>query len=314
MVGQEQSFTLRLEIKTNALSTLPGFRHTGLPFVDSRLLRAIAPDIPTTTLVLVIEHISISKFLSRVNNYAINPSQEFTAIGVANLLGPFLGALPQTGSFSRTAIQAKAGVRTPLAGLFTAAIVLLALYALTSVFFYVPSAVLSAIIIHAVGDLITPPRELWRIWRASPVEIVVYFVGVFFSIFTSLEDGIYVTVCLGAAILLFRIAKDEGRFLGRLHVSEVSRDAVPHSRSKVPSTDGHAAENKLREVFVPLDHSDLSNPRAAVTSPYPGVFVYRFGESFNYLNCAHHLDILATNILRQTRMTELEHHAKVGVR
>lgn len=41
-----------------------------------------------------------------------------------------LGAYPATGSFSRTAIKSKAGVRTPLAGLITAIVVLLAIYAL----------------------------------------------------------------------------------------------------------------------------------------------------------------------------------------
>ena len=51
------------------------------------------------------------------------------AIGVTNLLGPFLGAYPATGSFSRTAIKSKAGVRTPFAGVITAVVVLLAIYA-----------------------------------------------------------------------------------------------------------------------------------------------------------------------------------------
>jgi len=40
------------------------------------------------------------------------------------------GAYPATGSFSRTAIKSKAGVRTPLAGVITALVVLLAIYAL----------------------------------------------------------------------------------------------------------------------------------------------------------------------------------------
>jgi sodium-independent sulfate anion transporter 11 len=67
-----------------------------------------------------------------------------------------------------TAIKSKAGVRTPLAGIFTAIIVLLALYALTAVFFYIPMATLAAIIIHAVGDLITPPNVVFQFWETSP--------------------------------------------------------------------------------------------------------------------------------------------------
>jgi sodium-independent sulfate anion transporter 11 len=272
------------------------------------LLSAIAPDVPTTILVLIIEHISISKSFGRINNYIINPSQELVAIGFSNLLGPFLGAYPQTGSFSRTAIKSKAGVRTPLAGIFTAVIVLLALYALTGVFFYIPLSVLSAIILHAVGDLITPPKEVYKFWQASPVEVVIFFLGVFISIFTNIENGIYATVAASAALLLFRLAKSPGRFLGRIETVPAPRDSIAAHVSA-----GAGAGEKGREVFITLDRSDLSNPKANIKSPYPGLFVYRFGESFNYLNSARHLDILTITIFNQTRRTVLDNFAKIGV-
>ena len=115
-------------------------------------------------------------------------------MGFTNVIGPFLGAYPATGSFSRTAIKSKAGVRTPLAGIFTAIIVLLALYALTAVFFYIPSAALAAVIIHAVGDLITPPNVVFQFWETSPLEVVIFFAGVFVTVFTNIENGIYVTI------------------------------------------------------------------------------------------------------------------------
>jgi len=101
---------------------------------------------------------AISKSFGRVNNYTIQPSQELIAIGITNIFAPFFGAYPATGSFSRTAIKSKAGVRTPFAGVITAAVVLLAIYCLTAVFFYIPSSSLSA------GSYITPtqpnPRPL----------------------------------------------------------------------------------------------------------------------------------------------------------
>jgi sodium-independent sulfate anion transporter 11 len=83
---------------------------------------------------MLVEHIAISKSFGRVNNYNIDPSQEMVAIGMTNILGPFLGGYPSTGSFSRTAIKSKAGVRTPAGGMVTAMVVLLATYLLTAVF------------------------------------------------------------------------------------------------------------------------------------------------------------------------------------
>lgn len=262
-----------------------------------------------TILVLLIEHISISKSFGRVNNYIINPSQELVAIGFTNVFGPFLGGYPATGSFSRTAIKSKAGVRTPLAGIFTAVIVLLALYALTSVFFYIPSAGLCAIIIHAVGDLISPPREVYQYWQTSPLEFVIFFAGVFVSVFTSIENGIYVTVGASAALLLFRVAKSPGRFLGKVNVHTVTRGNI---RGGSDFTQESGAE-RGHTGFLDLKRNDMSNPEINIKSPYPGVFVYRFGEGLNYINSARHLDHLTIYIFKHTRRTQLNKYDKIGV-
>lgn len=56
-----------------------------------------------------------------------DPNQELIGIGVANLCGTFFSAYPATGSFSRSAINSKAGARTPLSGWFTGIVVIIAL-------------------------------------------------------------------------------------------------------------------------------------------------------------------------------------------
>ncbi|KAK3390297.1 sulfate transporter family-domain-containing protein [Podospora didyma] len=295
------------------LGTVPsGFQHVGAPRFDSEILGAIAGDIPTTVLVLLIEHIAISKSFGRVNNYIINPSQELVAIGFTNVFGPFLGGYPATGSFSRTAIKAKAGVRTPLAGIFTAIIVLLALYALTSVFFFIPSAALSAIIIHAVGDLITPPRELYKFWITSPIEVVIFFAGVLVTIFTTIENGIYVTMGASAGLLLVRILFiTDGKFLGKVDIATVARDDV---RGGSGVARGPAEGEGTHSAFIPLGRSDLSNPALDLKTPYPGVFIYRFSEGLNYLNASRHVDFLTIEIFKHTRKTELNKFSKLGDR
>ena len=290
--------------------------------MDTELISAFAGQLPATVIVLVIEHISISKSFGRVNNYQINPSQELVAIGVSNLLGPFLGAYPATGSFSRTAIKSKAGVRTPLAGLITAVVVLLAIYALTAVFFYIPQASLSGVIIHAVGDLITPPNTVYQFWRVSPLEVIFFFAGVIVTVFSSIEDGVYVTISVSAALLLWRVFKARGRFLGKVKVHSVVGDhLIQGHEPKYGTTTGtipkpmSSSDNgvQTREIFLPLDHKDGSNPQIQLRTPYPGIFIYRFSEGYNYPNANHYLDYMVQVIFQQCRRTNPMSFGKKGV-
>lgn len=327
-----------------------GFQVHGAPTITVDILSDIGSEIPATIIVAIIEHIAISKSFGRVNNYVIDPSQELVAVGFTNVLGPFLGAYPATGSFSRTAIKSKAGVRTPLAGLWTAVIVLLALYALTSVFFYIPmvsrshktdkrtcgvgrtnkydlQASLAGLIIHAVGDLITPPDVVYRFWQVSPLEAFVFLATVIIMVFTDLETGIYFAICFSVAVVLVRIAKTRGRFLGRARIYRVGggdnkRGGRPSSVSDSSGNgsgigrDGDGEKTALitsRETYLPLNHRDGTNPHIHVEIPYPGVLVYRFSEGFNYINAGFNMDILTAAVKDETRPTVLNKYTKLGV-
>ena len=309
---------------TAILGPVPrGFQHAGVPVVNKTIIKGFASQIPVSVIVLLIEHIAISKSFGRINNYTIDPSQELLAIGVSNLLGPFLGAYPATGSFSRTAIKAKAGVRTPFAGVITAIVVLIAIYALPAAFYWISSASLSAVIIHAVGDLIADPNTIYQFWRVSPLEVIIFFIGVIVTVFSSIEDGIYTTLIVSAVVLLVRVAKARGRFLGKVKVHSVIGDHLIEDtankggyelRTKSRGDQSSSSSTHERDVFLPLDHRDGTNPDIDIRAPYPGVYVYRFSEGFNYPNANHYLDHLTQVIFSQTRKTNPNAYARLGDR
>jgi len=307
------------------LGTVPrGFQDAGAPPINKEIIRSFSSQIPGAVIVMLIEHISIAKSFGRVNNYTINPSQELVALGVTNLLGPFLGAYPATGSFSRTAIKSKAGVRTPLAGIISSIVVLLAIYALPAVFFYIPSASLSAVIIHAVFDLITPPSTLYKFWRVSPLEVPIFLAGVLVTVFSSIENGIYTTICVSAAVLLYRVVKAQGRFLGKVKIHSVIGDHLidsnePKSEQYKPNGNGYRKlddfdeSTATRNAFLPIDHGDGSNPAIEVQSPYPGIFIYKFSEGYNFPNASHYLEYLVATVLRDTKRTNPNSYGRPGV-
>ena len=80
----------------------------------------------------------------------IDANQEMIALGMCNLAGSFVQSMPTTGSFSRTAVNSASGVRTPAGGIYTGALVLLALAILMPLCAYIPESTLGALIITAV--------------------------------------------------------------------------------------------------------------------------------------------------------------------
>jgi sodium-independent sulfate anion transporter 11 len=277
------------------VKTVPsGFRHIGQPLLSSQLFSDMAGQIPVSVIILLLEHIAISKSFGRLNNYKINPNQELVAIGVTNLIGPAFGGYAATGSFSRSAIKSRSGVRTPLAGWVTAIIVLIALYALSGTFYWIPNAGLAAVIIHAVLDLIVPPSAVYKFWLVSPFEAVIFFGAVLLSIFQNLEVGVYFSVAASLALLLIRIARPRGRWMGIVRISHGDGTVTPRRNSD--------ANVPQREVFVPLDDGNgLRDPSVHVEPPPPGVLIFRFEEAFTYPNASHLGDLLIDRAKQLTR-------------
>ncbi|EMG48418.1 SUL1 Sulfate permease 1 [Candida maltosa Xu316] len=208
-----------------------GLRHVGVMTIPDGIVGAMASEIPVSTVILLLEHIAIAKSFGRINDYKIVPDQEVIAIGVNNLIGTFFNAYPATGSFSRSALKAKCGVRTPLAGIFTGAVVLLALYALTSAFYYIPKATLCAVIIHAVSDLIANYKVTWSFWKMSPLDCGIFLISVILTVFVTIEAGIYFAIAASVVLLLFRVAMPQGQFLGKIQLAEVINPIIDHSHS-----------------------------------------------------------------------------------
>ncbi|GAA5892716.1 SLC26/SulP family anion transporter [Sporobolomyces salmoneus] len=276
------SKTYRVRINKTVPS---GFRHMMVPQFDSNLIGLMASEIPVSVIVLLLEHIAISKSFGRINNYKIMPSQELIAVGVTNVVGSFFGAYPATGSFSRSAIKSRAGVRTPLAGCWTGACVVLALYALTGAFYWIPSAGLSAVIIEAVGGLIASPRQTYSYWLVSPLECIIFLAAVIITFFTTIEIGIYFAIAASAALLLVRLAKPRGSFLGRVRVRQEDKDG----------------ETTVRDVYVPLRPVTPKDTSVVVEAPPEGVIVFRMEEAFLYVNASHFADQIQDHARETTR-------------
>ncbi|CCH45129.1 Sulfate permease 2 [Wickerhamomyces ciferrii] len=320
--------------KISVLGSVPsGLRDVGLMEFPTGVMSSLAPELPAATIVLLLEHISISKSFGRINDYKIVPDQELVAIGVTNLIGTFFNAYPATGSFSRSALKAKCNVKTPLAGIFTGACVLLALYCLTDAFYYIPKATLSAVIIHAVSDLIANYQTTLNFWKIAPIDAGIFIIAVIITVFATIEIGIYFAIAASCAVLLFNVAFPTGEFLGRVKVAQALNPEVKsldeYSNDSNVESDQYenlSSENKKEYIksktissnskndqdggqrgrfnyvtrWIPLSKRNL-NQDINVLPPPPGVLVFRPTESWTYLNCSHLFDKIFDEIKTRTR-------------
>lgn len=333
------------------LGTVPKGLHDIRPIqVPEGLMRNIAPELPASIIVLLLEHIAISKSFGRVNDYKIVPDQELIAIGVTNLVGTVFHAYPATGSFSRSALKAKCNVKTPFSGVFSGTCVIVAIYCLTGAFFYIPKATLSGVIIHAVSDLVATYTTTWNFYKMSPTDFLCFLVTIIITVFSSIENGIYFAMCWSCAVLLFKVAFPAGHFLGRVEVAEVVNGEVVANESvniedefdsnesnnfssgkdvtKVTKTkifdktstsfssdsldSGSSGKIVYHTKWVPYDHKYTKelNGELEILPPPPGVLVYRLSDSYTYVNASRHYDVIFDKIKETTRRGQLMHHRR----
>ncbi|XP_035919505.1 sodium-independent sulfate anion transporter-like [Anopheles stephensi] len=104
-------------------------------------------------LVAVLANVAIAKAFA-ADGGAVDATQELIALGLCNVIGACFRAMPTTGAFTRSAVSHASGVRTPLSGLYSALLTLLALGVLTPYFYYIPRATLAAVLIVAVASML----------------------------------------------------------------------------------------------------------------------------------------------------------------
>lgn len=171
-----------------------------------QLLQGLASGFVVVSLICVLEHVAISQAFARINDYKVNPNQEILALGLVNFFSSFVSSYPITASFTKSAINAASGVKTPAGGVWTGAIVLLALSLLAPYFAYIPSSALAAVIVVAVLDMVDVHIVL-DLWRVRRVELLPYALTFLLSFPWGIEYGIMSGTGLSLLMLLYGVAR-----------------------------------------------------------------------------------------------------------
>jgi SulP family sulfate permease len=162
------------------------------------------------------EAISVAKAIEeKHSDYEVDPNQELIALGASNIIGAVFQSYPTTGGFSRTAVNDQAGAKTGVAPLISALVVGLTLLFLTPLFYYLPNAVLAAIIMVAVFGLIDLNYPL-QLYKNQKDEFILLLVTFFITLGVGIKEGILLGVLSSLILLVYRTSKPHIAVLGRI--------------------------------------------------------------------------------------------------
>jgi MFS superfamily sulfate permease-like transporter len=130
---------------------------SGLPGVtwpDVPLLARLWPEALGIALISFTESIAAGRAFLRPGDPRPEANHELRALGLSNVLGGLTGAMPSGGGTSQTAVNARAGARSPLASLVTVATTVGVLLFLAPLISLMPQATLAAVVIVTSVGLI----------------------------------------------------------------------------------------------------------------------------------------------------------------
>lgn len=194
-----------------------------LPAFDIDSVTTLLTIALTISFVGFMESIAVAKSIANREKYKVDANKELVGLGLANVAGSVFSAYPVTGGFSRSAVNYQSGARTPLASVVTAVLVILTLLFFTPLFYYLPNAVLAAIVMFAVYSLIDfrEPVRLFRIKKADGWTLLITFAATFLI---GIEQGIVVGVVLSLALFIWRSAYPHTTEVGYLPEEDVFRN------------------------------------------------------------------------------------------
>lgn len=200
------SQVLQLRFKgVDLISSIPsGLPRIGLPSFRMIEIRNLV--LPSIAIMMVgyADTIATARSFASKEKSSINPTQELTALGFANLASGIVGGVPVIASGSKTAVNRQTGSTSQVSQLIGAFVIAMVLLFLAPIFRLLPSSALAVIIILAVIRLFDYKelRSIWHAWRSEAALAIITMLGVtVFGIF----QGLLLAVVL-AVLNLIRIS------------------------------------------------------------------------------------------------------------
>ena len=184
-----------------------------IPQVGPADLRTLLPAALALAVLIFADELLVARVFAKKNHYALDPNQELTALGAANVSCGFFESFAVGASSSRTVVNDDMRGKSQMVGLVAAGLVIVFLLYLTSLLQNLPKVVLGAVIVVAAISLIDVQefRSLNLIRHSEFYLSLLTLLGV---LIIGIVVGIAVAIAFSLAEFLLRIYRPHTSVLG----------------------------------------------------------------------------------------------------
>lgn len=186
-------------------SLLSDFPHFNPPFFEMRILDKIIPLAFALTLLSVLEATSIGRSYTKAKEPPYNDNQEIYGLGISNVVSSFFGAMPSSGSFTRSSLNQSTGAKTRFSAIFSSLFVLIFILSFGFLIAKIPIAAISALMVFTAYTMVNF-RHLGICLRATRSDAFVVLATFGSTLVFSLDSALYVGVILSIVLYLKKAA------------------------------------------------------------------------------------------------------------
>lgn len=191
---------------------LPEFH---IPSINIPDLSKIIPLAFACFLLAYIESVSAAKTLAQKNGYDIDARQELLALGIANMATGLGQGYPVSGGLSQSAVNEKAGAKTPFALVIASLAIAVCLLFLTGLLKNLPTVILAAIVVVAIKGLFDV-KELKRLFRVNKFDFIIAMSALVSVVLFGILDGVLIAALFSLTLIIRNVSAPNIAFLGRI--------------------------------------------------------------------------------------------------
>ncbi len=181
----------------NIPATLPPL---SVPSLDLTTINLLAVSALALTLISISETIASAKSIGSLAGDKIDANQELVGQGLAKIAVAFFSGMPVSGSFTRTALNFRAGAQTRFAAVFSGILLFIIVVIFSPIAQYIPVAALAGVIMVLATNMVNWEQVVITL-KTTKSDAVVMLATFTATLLFSLDTAIYIGV--GLSLVLF---------------------------------------------------------------------------------------------------------------